>query len=162
MCTFSFGYFGSFHLYRTTPLSSHFISLLHPSFSLCPHSFPSSLYFRHNPFPLQSLISFPSLSCLPPLAETSAEWSYCCVSLRLLGAALQGPADWIRAFYSLWVDHREQMQIATSVESVQWLTQGNNAVWLRVKSQPVRYCRQCAHLSQWCWVWRRVRRTVAK
>lgn len=108
----------------------------------------SRLFFRLNPSPLQSLIPLPSLSCLPSPAETSAEWSYCCVSLHLSGAALQGPADWIRAFYSLWVDHREQMQIATSVESVQRLTQDNNAVWLRVKSQPAMYCRKRVSLEK--------------
>lgn len=35
-----------------------------------------------------------------------------------LWAALQGPADWIRAFYSHWVDHRAEMQISVGMESV--------------------------------------------
>lgn len=86
-------------------------------------------------FPPSFLVSF--LSPLPG-------WAQCRVilllSLSLSGAALQGPADWIRAFYSLWADHRAQMQITTGVESVPQLTQDNTADCLRVTTQHVLYC----------------------
>lgn len=54
----------------------------------------------------------------------SSCWAQCRVillfslSLSLSGAALQGPADWIRAFYSHWVDHQAEMQISVGTESV--------------------------------------------
>lgn len=117
-----------------------FLSLPIPPSSLSIHSSPSPFlcfhYHIHLSTSFHSLtssvlilfLSFPpfssSLSSVLPLLipsflnGPSVEWSYCCASLSLSlcvsGAALQGPPDWIRAFYSLRVDHRTQMQIATS------------------------------------------------
>lgn len=62
-------------------------------------------------------------------------------------AALQGPADWIRALYSLWVDHRAQMQISAGIGRVA-VVQPRQQCRLRVKSQAVMYCGRCVCLSQ--------------
>lgn len=78
----------------------------HPALLLTLHLLVS---FLLNPW--SSFLLFP----LPFLF--GAEWSYCYFSGAFSGAALQGPDDWIRAFYSLWVACRAQMQIAASMKS---------------------------------------------
>lgn len=58
------------------------------------------------------------------------------LSPSLSGAALQGPADWIRAFYSHWVDRWAQMQISAGIESVA-VVHPRQQWCLRVWRQPV-------------------------
>ncbi len=98
--------------------TSTFLSLFHSVSSsiLIPFnpSFPFLLLLR--PFPVFPLWLGPVRS--DPIVMGFSHSLSLSLSLPLSGVALQGPADWIRAFYSLWVDHRAQMQIATSVERV--------------------------------------------
>lgn len=112
-------------------------TLPHPPFSLYCSVSSSILILINPPFPFPAPSS--SLSCRTSLAGPSVEWSYCSLSLSLSlsGAALQGPADWIRAFYSHWVDRWAQMQISAGIESVA-VVHPRQQWCLRVWRQPVR------------------------